>query len=77
MIQLRIENLNHYNLNKGADDMKEQFATDLTKEDLQLIYLLLHKVSIPYLLTAGMEYDVHDLIEKVGKEIVSRILNGE
>lgn len=50
---------------------------DLTKEDLQLIYLLLHKVPISYTITSGMEYEVLDLIEKVGKEIENRILKGE
>ena len=52
-------------------------STDLTKEDLQLIYLLLHKVPISYTMTTGMEYEVLDLIEKVGKEIDKRILDGE
>lgn len=28
-------------------------STDLTKEDLQLIYLLLHKVPISYTMTTG------------------------
>ncbi len=50
---------------------------DLTKEDLQLIYLLLHKVPISYTMTTGTEYEVLDLIEKVGKEIENRILKGE
>ena len=48
-------------------------STDLTIEDLQLIYLLLHKVPISYTMTTGMEYEVLDLIEKVGKEIDSRL----
>ena len=52
-------------------------STDLTKEDLQLIYLLLHKVPISYTMTTGMEYEVLDLIEKVGKEIDNRLLKGE
>ena len=52
-------------------------STDLTKEDLQLIYLLLHKVPISYTMTTGMEYEVLDLIEKVGKEIENRLLKGE
>ena len=50
---------------------------ELTKEDLQLIYLLLHKVPVSYTMTTGMEYEVLDLIEKVGKEIENRILKGE
>ena len=52
-------------------------STDLTKEDLQLIYLLLHKVPISYTMTTGMEYEVLDLIENVGKEIDIRLLNGK
>ena len=52
-------------------------STDLTKEDLQLIYLLLHKVPVSYTMTTGMEYEVLDLIEKVGKEIENRLLKGE
>ena len=52
-------------------------STDLTKEDLQLFYLLLHKVPISYTMTAGMEYEVLDLIEKVGNEIENRLLKGE
>ena len=52
-------------------------STDLTKEDLQLIYLLLHKVPISYTMTTGMEYEVLDLIEKVGKEVDNRLLKGE
>lgn len=49
----------------------------LSKEDLQLIYLLLHKVPISYIITTGTEYEVLDLIKKVGKEIDKRILDGE
>ena len=52
-------------------------STDLTKEDLQLIYLLLHKVPISNTMTTWMEYEVLDLIEKVGKEIENRLLKGE
>ena len=52
-------------------------STDLTKEDLQLIYLLLHKVPISYTMTTGMEYEVLALIEKLKKEIDNRILKGE
>ena len=52
-------------------------STDLTKEDLQLIYLLLHKVPISYAMTTGIEYEVLDLIEKVGKEIDNRLLKDE
>ena len=48
-------------------------STDLTIEDLQLIYLLLHKVPISYTMTSGMEYEVLDLIEKVGNEIDSKL----
>lgn len=58
-------------------DNMNAMSTDLTKEDLQLIYLLLHKVPISYTMTTGMEYEVLDLIEKVGKEIDERILDGE
>ena len=59
-----------------GDDMNAM-STDLTKEDLQLIYLLLHKVPVSYIMTTGMEYEVLDLIEKVGKEIDNRLLKGE
>ena len=52
-------------------------STDLTKEDLLLIYLFLHIVPISYTMTTGMEYEVLDLIEKVGKEIDNRLLKGE
>lgn len=52
-------------------------STDLTKEDLQLIYLLLHKVPISYTMTTGMEYEVLDLIEKVEKKIDNKLLKGE
>ena len=52
-------------------------STDLTKEDLQLIYLLLHKVTVSYTMTTGKEYEVIDLIEKVGKEIENILLKGE
>lgn len=52
-------------------------SMNLTKEDLQLIYLLLHKVPVSYTMTSGMEYEVLDLIEKVGKEIDDRMLKGE
>ena len=58
-------------------DNMNAMSTDLTKEDLQLIYLLLHKVPISYTMTTGMEYEVLDLIEKVGKEIDNRLLKGE
>ena len=58
-------------------DNMSAMSTDLTKEDLQLIYLLLHKVPISYTMTTGMEYEVLDLIEKVGKEIDNRLLKGE
>lgn len=58
-------------------DVMNAMSTDLTKEDLQLIYLLLHKVPISYTMTTGMEYEVLDLIEKVGKEIDNRLLKGE
>ena len=58
-------------------DNMNTMSTDLTKEDLQLIYLLLHKVPISYTMTTGMEYEVLDLIEKVGKEIDNRLLKGE
>lgn len=58
-------------------DNMNAMSTDLTKDDLQLIYLLLHKVPISYTITSGMEYEVLDLIEKVGKEIENRILKGE
>ena len=51
-------------------------STDLTKEDLQFIYLLLHKVPVSYMMTTGMEYEVLDLIKKVRKEIDNRLLNG-
>ena len=54
-----------------------EMSTDLTKEDLQLIYLLLHKVPVSYMMTTGMEYEVLGLIEKVGKEIDNRLLKGE
>lgn len=68
------------NMNK-IDDLRgdniNTMSTDLTKEDLQLIYLLLHKVPISYTMTIGMEYEVLDLIEKVGKEIDNRLLKGE
>ena len=47
-------------------------STDLTKEDLQLIYLLLHKVPVSYIMTSGMEYEFLELIEKVVKEIDNR-----
>lgn len=50
---------------------------ELTKEDLQLIYLLLHKVPISYTTTTGMEHEVLGLIKKVEKEIENRILKGE
>ena len=46
-------------------------STYLTKEDLQLIYLLLHKVPISYMMTSGIEYEVFDLIEKLSKEIAT------
>ena len=49
-----------------------KYATALTKEDLQLIYLLLHKVPVSYIMTTGMEYDFIGLIEKVVKEIDNR-----
>lgn len=68
------------NMNKIDDfrgDNMNEMSTDLTKEDLQLIYLLLHKVPISYTMTIGMEYEVLDLIEKVGKEIDNRLLKGE
>lgn len=68
------------NMNKIDDlrgDNMNTMSTDLTKEDLQLIYLLLHKVPISYTMTIGMEYEVLDLIEKVGKEIDNRLLKGE
>ena len=52
-------------------------STVLTKEDLQLIYLLLHKVPISYMMTTGMEYEVLDLIKKVRKEIDNRLLKTE
>ena len=52
-------------------------STDLTKEDLQLIYLLLHKVPISYMMTTGIEYEVFDLIEKLRKEIDNRLLKSE
>ena len=52
-------------------------STDLTKEDLQLIYLLLHKIPISYMMTSGMEYEVFDLIEKLRKEIDNRVLKRE
>ena len=58
-------------------DNMNAMSTDLTKEDLQLIYLLLHKVPISYTMTTGMEYEVLDLIKKVGKEIDNRLLKGE
>ena len=58
-------------------DNVNAMSTDLTKEDLQLIYLLLHKVPVSYTMTTGMEYEVLDLIEKVGKEIDNRLLKGE
>lgn len=58
-------------------DNMNAMSTDLTKEDLQLIYLLLHKVPISYTMTTGTEYEVLDLIEKVGKEIDNRLLKGE
>ena len=58
-------------------DNMNGMSTDLKKEDLQLIYLLLHKVPISYIMTTGMEYEVLDLIEKVGKEIDNRLLKGE
>ena len=58
-------------------DNMSAMSTDLTKEDLQLIYLLLHKDPISYTMTTGMEYEVLDLIEKVGKEIDNRLLKGE
>lgn len=58
-------------------DNMNAMSTDLTKEDLQLIYLLLHKVPISYTMTTGMEYEVLDLIEKVGKEIDNRLLKGK
>ena len=58
-------------------DNMNAMSTDLTKEDLQLIYLLLHKVPISYTMTTGMEYEVLDLIEKVGKEIDNRLFKGE
>ena len=50
---------------------------DLTKEDLQLIYLLLHKVPISYTITTGTKHEVLNLINKIGKEIDKRILDGE
>lgn len=68
------------NMNKIDDlrgDNMNTMSTDLTKEDLQLIYLLLHKVPISYTMTTGMEYEVLDLIEKVGKEIDNRLLKDE
>ena len=52
-------------------------STDLTKVDLQLIYLLMHKVPVSYTMTTGLEYEGLDLIEKVGKEIDNRLLKGE
>ena len=51
-----------------------EMTTNLTKEDLHLIYLLLHKVPISYIMTTGLEYEVFDLIEKVEKEIDNRSL---
>ena len=50
---------------------------DLSKEELQLIYLLLHKVPISYTITTGTEHEVLNLINKIGKEIDKRILDGE
>ena len=50
---------------------------ELTKEDLQLIYLLLHKVPISYTITTGTEHEVLNLINKIGKEIDNRLLKGE
>ena len=47
-------------------------STDLTKEDLQLIYLLLHKVPVSYIMTTGMECEFLELIEKVVNEIDNR-----
>ena len=41
---------------------------DLTKEDLQLIYLLLHKVPISYTITTETEHEVLNLINKIYKE---------
>lgn len=64
-------------VNDLRGDNMNAISTDLTKEDLQLIYLLLHKVPISYTMTTGMEYEVLDLIEKVGKEIDNRLLKGE
>lgn len=50
---------------------------DLSKEELQLIYLLLHKVPISYTITIGTEHEVLNLINKIGKEIDKKILDGE
>ena len=49
-----------------------KYATALTKEDLQLIYLLVHKVPVSYIMTTGMECEFLDLIEKLVKEIDNR-----
>ena len=57
--------------------VKEWLNINLSKEELQLIYLLLHKVPISYTITIGTEHEVLNLINKIGKEIDKRILDGE
>ena len=49
----------------------------LTKEDLQTIYLLLHKIPISYSLEYGIEYELLYIIKKIEKEIENRIIKGE
>ena len=81
MIKFLVIKNNYFNamlIGKQIDDLRGDnmgaMSTDLTKEDLQLIYLLLHKIPISYIMTMGMEYEVLELIEKVGKEIDNRLL---
>lgn len=49
----------------------------LTKEELQLIYLMLHKTSDFYNIDVEFEDVVLNLITKIGKEIDKRTLDDE